>query len=84
MRPAANALFTSYEAQCSQEGCPGRLKFDESQSAGLAPGKIIPFTSANPAYGRCPICLRHKMTVTKGPPPPEPAPLKGFSKIPKE
>jgi len=84
MRPAPNPLFATYEARCTHEDCAGVLKFEEGQSAGLAPGKIIPFTSSNPAYGRCPICLRHKMMVTKGPPPPEPAPLKGFSKIPKE
>ncbi len=79
-----NPIFAAFEAKCSFEGCLGKIKFEEAQSAGLKIGDKLVFQSSNPVYGRCPICKRHMMVVTKAPQPPQPPPPKGFSKIPKE
>jgi hypothetical protein len=81
---ANNQIFTAFEAKCSHEECPGRIKFDEAHSAGLKVGDTMIFQSSEPSYGRCPICKRHKMVITKGPPPPKPQPPKGFTKNPTE
>ena len=84
MKPPDNPLFAKYEAKCTFTDCPGKLVLKEAQSAGLRAGEMIPVHSANPSYGRYPICKRHMMKITKTPPPPQPDPPKGFTKIPRE
>lgn len=84
MRAAKNPLFAQFEARCTFGGCNGRILFDEAQSAGLKVGDKLTYQSSNPTYGRCPLCQRHMMQISRAPEAPKPKPPTGFTKIPTE
>lgn len=77
-------LAARYVLKCSSPNCVGILRVDQNYGAGWKIGDKIPMDPSNPAYGRCPQCKRHNMTVTEGPPPPAPKKPKGFTKVPTE
>lgn len=84
VHPRVEALYGKFEAECTWHPCKGKLKFETSHSAGLKLGDTIPDDPRDANFGRCPICRRTRMRVTKVPevrPPPGP---KGFTKIPTE
>lgn len=82
--PVKNPLWVQYEAFCTFPDCAGHLKLENAESAGLQVGSILPHYSAEPSFGRCPLCKRYQMKVTKGPPPREVRLPQGFTKIPTE
>jgi len=84
VKVAKNPIFAQFEARCTFEDCKGRIIFDEAHSAGLKIGDKLQFQSSNPVYGRCPLCKRHMMQITKAPESPKPKPPVGFTKIPTE
>lgn len=84
MRQAYNPIFAKFEARCTHPDCKGHIIFEEAHSVGLKIDDMLLYQSSNPAYGRCPLCKRHMMKVSKIPELPAPKGPKGFSKIPTE
>lgn len=84
--PQPNPLFGKYEAVCSfadrrANKCKGRIIFEESHSARYVIGSPVP-RGTNPSYGKCPLCKRYMMLVTKVPELQAPPGPVGFSSIP--
>lgn len=79
-----NPLFFAYRMECTHPGCHGKAEIEQAESAGWQLGMIIPEDHSHPGVGRCPVCKRHKMRITKVPPPPKVIGPKGWEKIPTE
>ena len=79
-----NKLFVEYELTCTHPGCFGKRKIEQAESAGWQLGSILPEDRTHPDVGKCIVCKRYKMRVTKAPEPVKPKGPVGWTKIPTE
>lgn len=84
MKPPPDKLSGKYVLRCSFKGCSGELISDQNFGVGWKVGQVTEMDQTNPAYARCPKCLRHGMIVVTAPTPPAPKGPKGFSHIPEK
>lgn len=77
-------MLGTYELECTERGCKGRMTVTEAMSVGWKEGDVVKADPADPNRIRCPHCRRGKMRVSKVPQFRKEVPVKGFSKLPKE
>lgn len=82
MPKLVSKLFSEYTLECSWKGCPGKRIVEYPMNGGWEVGMIVPEDSSHPDVGRCPMCKRHIMRVTKGPEKPPPPKPKGWNRVP--
>lgn len=77
-----NPIFFKYGLGCTFPGCQGRQEVEQATSAGWTLGYKIPEDTSNPEVGKCPMCRRYSMVVTRAPDPVEPEKPIGWAKVP--
>ncbi len=77
-----NPLFFKYLLICSFPGCQGKQEVEQAETAGWTLGQTLPEDPSCPDVGRCPMCKRHQMKVTRVPDRAKVKGPKGWDKIP--
>lgn len=71
-----------YEAACSYDGWSTPIKL--ALGMNLQVGDPVYRDPEKPYFGKCPLCQRYSLRITKTPNVPSPEPPQGFWKIPTE
>lgn len=72
----------AYETRCQVQGCLGKAIEYRPPGEGWRPGMMVQEDPTDPVIGRCPMCKRYRMMVTRAPELPPPQGPEGFWRLP--